>query len=223
MAVDKKNGPTKNKAGKSSSRSKSSGAWLRQHFDDHYVKEAQRLGYRSRAAFKLLEIQEKDRLVKPGMSVVDLGAAPGGWSQVVAGLVGDKGRVIASDLLSMDPIAGVDFVQGDFTEEAAFEQILALLGGSGADLVISDMAPNMSGMRDVDQPRAMYLIELAQDLAIRTLKPGGAILFKVFHGEGFDAFFADIRGQFDKVLTRKPRASRPKSREVYLVAKGFKG
>ncbi len=203
-------------------RSKSSGAWMREHFDDHYVKMSQKLGYRSRASFKLLEVQEKDRLIKPGMTVIDLGAAPGGWTQVAVELVGDHGRVIASDILPMDPVAGVDFVQGDFTEEAVLNQILDLMGGAQADLVISDMAPNMSGMNGVDQPRAMYLVELALDLARETLKPGGAFVAKVFQGEGFEEYIKDMRSSFDRVVTRKPKASRPRSKEVYQVGTGFK-
>jgi 23S rRNA (uridine2552-2'-O)-methyltransferase len=204
-------------------RSKSSAGWLKEHFDDPYVKEAQKLGYRSRASFKLLEIQEKDKLIRPGMTVVDLGAAPGGWSQVAVNLVGHHGRVIASDILPMDVLAGVDFVQGDFTEEAVLQQILACLGDRKADLVISDMAPNMSGMNAVDQPRAMYLIELAAEMAGQVLKPDGVFLTKVFHGEGFDELLRQMKGQYSKVSTRKPQASRARSREVYLLAKGFKG
>ena len=203
------------------SRSKSSGTWLREHFDDHYVKQAQRLGLRSRAAFKLMEIQERDRLIKPGMTILDLGSAPGGWSQVAVDWVGDKGKIIASDILLMDSLPEVEFIQGDFTEEPVFEQLLAALSGAKADLVISDMAPNMSGMKDIDQPRSMYLVELALDMALKTLKPGGSIIFKVFQGEGIDAFLREVRGHFDTALTRKPSASRPRSREVYLVAKGF--
>lgn len=195
---------------------------MREHFDDHYVKLSQKLGYRSRASFKLLEVQEKDRLIKPGMTVIDLGAAPGGWTQVAVELVGDHGRVIASDILPMDPVAGVDFVQGDFTEEAVLNQILDLMGGAQADLVISDMAPNMSGMTGVDQPRAMYLVELALDLARETLKPGGAFVAKVFQGEGFEEYIKDMRSSFDRVVTRKPKASRPRSKEVYQVGTGFK-
>lgn len=195
---------------------------MREHFDDHYVKMSQKLGYRSRASFKLLEVQEKDRLIKPGMTVIDLGAAPGGWTQVAVELVGDHGRVIASDILPMDPVAGVDFVQGDFTEEAVLNQILDLMGGAQADLVISDMAPNMSGMNGVDQPRAMYLVELALDLARETLKPGGAFVAKVFQGEGFEEYIKDMRSSFDRVVTRKPKASRPRSKEVYQVGTGFK-
>ena len=201
----------------------SSRRWLKEHFDDSYVKRAQAAGYRSRASYKLLEIQDKDRLIKPGMTVVDLGAAPGGWSQVAAELVGEKGRVIASDILSMAPIAGVDFVQGDFTEQAALDGILGLLNGQRADLVISDMAPNMSGMPAVDQPRGMYLVELALDLATQVLRPGGDFLTKVFQGEGFDELLKILRERFGQVITRKPGASRARSREMYLLGRGFKG
>lgn len=200
----------------------SSKAWLKEHRDDPYVQRAQREGYRSRACYKLLELQVKDRLIRPAMTVIDLGSAPGGWSQVAVELVGHKGRVIASDILPMDSIAGVDFVLGDFTEDAVITQLLETIGGSPVDLVISDMAPNMSGVSAVDQPRAMYLVELALDMARRVLSPGGSFVAKVFHGEGFDALFRDVRDSFDKVLTRKPEASRPRSREVYLVAKGFR-
>ena len=204
------------------SRSKSSGAWLREHFDDHYVKEAKRLGLRSRAAFKLMEIQEKDRLIKPGMVVVDLGAAPGGWSQFAMEMVGDRGRVIASDILPMDSLAGVEFVEGDFTEEIVFNELMDLVGDNKADLVISDMAPNMSGMQAVDQPRSMYLAELALDMAKQVLKPGGSIVFKVFQGEGFDELLREMRPAFVQTVTRKPASSRSRSREVYLVAKSYK-
>lgn len=208
---------------KKSTRSRSSARWLQEHFDDPYVKKAQKLGYRSRASFKLLEIQEKDRLIKPGMTVVDLGSAPGGWSQVAVALVGHKGRVIASDILPMDSLAGVEFVCGDFSEEAVLQQILDCLGEDKADLVISDMAPNMSGMPAVDQARAMYLIELSVDMASQVLKPGGSFLSKVFHGEGFDELLRQLRGSYSKVLTRKPQASRSRSRETYVLAQGFKG
>ena len=204
------------------SRSKSSGAWLREHFDDHYVKEAQRLGLRPRAAFKLMEIQEKDHLIKPGMVVVDLGAAPGGWSKYAMDLVGERGRVIASDILPMDSLAGVEFVEGDFTEESVFNELMDLIGEDKADLVISDMAPNMSGMQAVDQPRSMYLAELALDMAKQVLKPGGAIAFKVFQGEGFDDLLREMRAAFGQTKTRKPDSSRSRSREVYLVAKSYK-
>lgn len=204
-------------------RSRSSGRWLKEHFDDPYVKEAQKLGYRSRASFKLLEIQEKDRLIRPGMTVVDLGSAPGGWSQVAVALVGHHGRVVASDILPMDTLAGVDFVLGDFTEDSVLAQILAALGEQKADLVISDMAPNMSGMAGVDQPRAMYLVELASEMAAQVLRPNGAFLAKVFHGEGFDELLKQLKNCYRTVSARKPKASRSRSREVYLLAQGFKG
>lgn len=203
-------------------KSKSSGRWLKEHFDDQYVKRSKEAGLRSRASFKLQEIDAKDRLLKPGSTVVDLGAAPGGWSQVAAELVGERGRVVASDILSMDPLAGVEFIQGDFTEEEVLERILQALGGERADLVISDMAPNMSGNAAIDQPAAMYLVELALDLARQVLKPGGNFLVKVFQGEGFDAYLNDMRSSFTSVVTRKPDASRARSREVYLLGKGFR-
>lgn len=201
----------------------SSAAWLKEHRDDPYVQQAQREGYRSRACYKLLELQAKDRLFRPGMTVLDLGSAPGGWSQVAAELVGDKGKVIASDILYMDGLAGVEFVKGDFTEDEVFEQIVAAIGGLPVDFVMSDMAPNMSGMAAVDQPRSMYLVELALDMARRVLAPGGSFVTKIFQGEGFDALLGDARSSFSRVLTRKPHASRPRSREVYLVAKDFSG
>jgi|TARA_B110000977_G_scaffold43135_1_gene58375 23S rRNA (uridine2552-2'-O)-methyltransferase len=204
-------------------RSKSSKGWLQEHFDDQYVKQAQKLGYRSRACFKLLEIQEKDRLIKPGNLVIDLGSAPGGWSQVAAELVGHKGRVIASDILPMDSLAGVEFIKGDFTEAGVFEQLLGLIDNDCVDLVISDMAPNLSGVKDVDQPQAMYLVELALDMAKQVLKPGGALVAKVFQGEGFDEYYKDVRLVFTRVVTRKPDSSRSRSREVYMVATGYKG
>ena len=200
----------------------SSRAWLREHRDDPYVQQAQREGYRSRACYKLLELQERDRLIRPGMLVLDLGSAPGGWSQVAAERVGPAGRVIASDILPMGNLAGVEFIAGDFTEDEVVGQILAAIGGDTVELVISDMAPNMSGMNAVDQPRSIYLVELALDLARQVLAPGGSFVARIFHGEGFDALFADVRGSFSRVLTRKPKASRPRSREVYLVATGFR-
>ena len=203
-------------------RSRSSSRWLQEHFDDPYVRKAQELGYRSRAVFKLLEIQEKDRLLKPGMTVVDLGAAPGGWSQVAAQAVGDRGLVIASDILAMDPVPGVTFVQGDFREEEVFQAILAAVGGRPVDLVISDMAPNMSGTRAVDQPRSMYLAELALDLARRVLAPGGSFLAKVFQGEGLDAYRQELQQSFESLAVRKPGASRARSPEIYLLARGFR-
>ena len=204
-------------------RSKSSKGWLQEHFKDQYVKQSQQDGYRSRASYKLLEIQQKDKLIHHGMTVVDLGSAPGGWSQVAAELVGDKGAVIASDILPMDTIADVEFVQGDFTEEVVFDKLVSTISGRKVNLVISDMAPNMSGMADVDQPRAMYLVELALDMARQILTPGGGFVAKVFQGEGFDTLLAETRKHFSSVVTRKPNASRARSREVYWVAKGFKG
>ncbi|QTF92596.1 23S rRNA (uridine(2552)-2'-O)-methyltransferase RlmE [Halomonas sp. BM-2019] len=214
-------------AGKNAARkrtaSKSSAGWLKEHFDDPYVQRSWQEGYRSRASYKLLALDEKDRLFKPGMTVIDLGAAPGGWSQVAAEKVGPEGVVIASDILEMDALAGVDFIQGDFTEESVLEAILATLGGRPVDLVMSDMAPNMSGMAAIDQPQAMYLVELALDLAGQTLRPGGTFLAKVFQGEGFDDYLKALRGSFARVVTRKPEASRARSREVYLLAQGFRG
>lgn len=204
------------------SRSKSSGRWLKEHFDDQYVKKSKEQGYRSRASFKLLELQDKDKLFRKGMTVVDLGAAPGGWSQVAAELVGDQGRVVASDILEMDPLPGVEFVQGDFTEESVLNEILDVMGNELADLVISDMAPNMSGMNAVDQPAAMYLVELALDMARQVLRPGGDFVAKVFQGEGFDEYMNDMRSSFTKVYSRKPDSSRARSREVYLIGRNFR-
>ncbi|NRA41676.1 MAG: 23S rRNA (uridine(2552)-2'-O)-methyltransferase RlmE [Pseudomonadales bacterium] len=204
-------------------KSKSSGRWLDEHFSDHYVKQSQRLGYRSRACFKLLEIQEKDHILQPNMTVIDLGSAPGGWSQVCAEFVGPDGLIIASDILPMDALADVTFVQGDFTEDKVFEEILAAVNNRPVDLVISDMAPNMSGMSDIDQPKAMYLVELALDLAKQVLKPDGVFLAKVFQGEGFEPLVQDIRSNFRQMITRKPQSSRARSRETYLLGKGFKG
>jgi len=203
-------------------RSKSSHRWMQRHLNDEYVQRARREGYRSRAAYKLLEIQEKDRILRPGQVVVDLGAAPGGWSQIAAHGVGRKGEVFALDLLEMDPVPGVTFLQGDFREQAVLDRLMDLLEGRRVDLVISDMAPNVSGVAAVDQPRAMYLCELALDFARQVLRPGGAFVTKVFQGEGFDDYVRDLRAAFTKVVTRKPKASRPRSREVYLVATGFK-
>ena len=200
----------------------SSRAWLKEHHDDPFVQRAQREGYRSRAVYKLIEINEKDRLIQPGMSVLDLGSAPGGWSQVAGVLVGDRGRVLASDILPMDHLPNVTFIQGDFTERETYDQLMQALSGRRLDVVISDMSPNMSGLAAVDQPRAMYLVELATDLALRALSPGGAMLTKVFQGEGFEEWFRQIRERFERVITRKPSASRPRSREVYVVATGLK-
>ena len=203
------------------SRSKSSKQWLKEHFDDVYVKRSQEEGYRSRASYKLLEMQEKDGFIKTGMAVVDLGAAPGGWSQVIAKLVGDRGRVISSDILPMDSVAGVNFVQGDFTEQKVFDKLSNCLDDGRADLVISDMAPNMSGVKDIDQPRMMYLSELALHFARSILKPKGCFLVKTFQGEGFEGFQKDLRHSFRTVKARKPWASRARSREIYLLAAGF--
>ena len=204
-------------------RSKSSHNWLREHFNDPFVKQAQKDGYRSRASYKLLEIQEKDRLIRPGMSVIDLGAAPGGWSQVTSRLIGGQGRLIASDILEMDSIPDVTFIQGDFTQDEVLAQILEAVGNSQVDLVISDMAPNMSGTPAVDMPKAMFLCELALDLASRVLRPGGDFLIKIFQGEGFDTYLKDVRQKFDKVQMRKPSSSRDRSREQYLLGRGYRG
>jgi 23S rRNA (uridine2552-2'-O)-methyltransferase len=203
-------------------RSKSSRRWLDRQFSDPYVKRAQEQGLRSRAAYKLLEIQEKDRLIRPGMRILDLGAAPGGWSQVAARLVGPNGRVYALDLLAMEPIPEVTVLQGDFREDAVLAELRSALDGFPIDLILSDMAPNLSGAAAVDQPRAMYLAELAVDLAREVLKPGGALVVKLFQGEGFDGFLREMRVAFAQVLSRKPKASRPESRELYLVGKGFR-
>ena len=203
-------------------RSKSSHKWLQEHHRDQYVKRAQTDGYRSRASYKLIEINQKDKIFKPGLIVVDLGAAPGGWSQVAAKLVGPGGKIIASDILNMDPIDKVDFVLGDFTNSVVLQNILDLLDNNLVDLVISDMAPNMSGIRGVDQTKAMYLIELALDMACEVLKPGGNFVAKVFHGEGFDQYMLELKKRFKRVTSRKPDASRSRSREVYVVAKNFK-
>lgn len=201
----------------------SSRAWLKEHHDDIFVQRAQKEGYRSRAVYKLMEINDKDQVLRRGMSVLDLGSAPGGWCQVAAKLVGEAGRVVASDILLMDALPDVVFVQGDFTEQETYDRIVASLNDKPLDVVLSDMAPNMSGMPEVDQPRAMYLVELATELAERALAPGGAFITKVFQGEGFEPWFRQIRDRFDRVSTRKPSASRPRSREVYIVASGFKG
>ena len=204
-------------------RSKSSGRWLQEHFDDEFVKRSQQEGYRSRAVYKLEEIDKKDHLFKPGVTVIDLGAAPGGWSQYVARKLKGKGRIVALDILPMEPLDGVEFLQGDFLEDEVFHQLLNVLGDDKPDLVISDMAPNMSGMQAVDIPRAMYMAELALDLGQQVLKPGGGLLVKLFQGEGFDAYLKMLRERFNRVVTRKPKASRSRSREIYALATGFKG
>jgi 23S rRNA (uridine2552-2'-O)-methyltransferase len=204
-------------------RSKTSKNWLDEHVNDPYVKKAQVDGYRSRASYKLIEINEKDKLFRPGNVVMDLGSAPGGWSQIVVPLIGDSGRVIASDILPMDGIVGVTFIQGDFTEESVYHEILETLDGNKADVVVSDMSPNLSGVSTTDQYSSIYLVELALDMARNVLKPGGSFCAKVFQGVGYEEYVKDVRTSFDKVLVRKPDASRPRSREVYIVAKGFKG
>jgi 23S rRNA (uridine2552-2'-O)-methyltransferase len=204
-------------------RTKSSGNWLQEHVNDPYVKQAQKDGYRSRASYKLLQLNEKDHLIRPGMLIVDLGSAPGSWSQVAARLIGAKGRVVATDILPMDPVKNVDFIQGDFTDEAVLHQILALLEDRRPDLILCDIAPNITGIDVADQASSMYLVELALDMARQVLKPKGDFVAKVFQGAGSDAYLKELRTSFEKVLIRKPAASRARSREVYVVAKGFKG
>ncbi len=197
--------------------SKTSKAWMQEHLNDEFVKRAQKEGYRARAAYKLLEIDDKDKLIKPGMTVVDLGSTPGSWSQVAVQRIKGQGRVIALDILDMHPIPGVEFICGDFREEVVLKQLEASLNGKPVDLVIADMAPNMSGLKDVDQAGATYLTELALDFCQQWLKPGGNFLVKVFIGSGFDEIVKQMRGQFEKVVTRKPKASRDRSSEVYLL------
>jgi 23S rRNA (uridine2552-2'-O)-methyltransferase len=203
-------------------RSKTSKKWLDEHVNDPYVKKAKLDGYRSRASYKLIEINQKDKLFRPGDVVLDLGSAPGGWSQILVPLIGDNGRVIASDILPMDGIVGVSFIQGDFTETAVYDQIVETLNGDQVDAVVCDMSPNISGVNTTDQYASIYLVELALDMARNILKPGGSFCAKVFQGVGYEEYVKDVRTSFDKVLVRKPDASRARSREVYLVAKGFK-
>jgi len=207
-------------------KSKSSNAWLQEHFDDEYVRKSQQDGYRSRAVYKLEEIQQKDQLIKPNMTIIDLGAAPGGWSQYAVKLVGKKGRVIASDILEIAPLPFVEFIQGDFTEESVLNEILDVLDKDNAtnkklDVVISDMAPNMSGVESIDLPRSIYLCELALEMAREVLKPGGSLVVKLFQGQGSDEYLRDVRSSFRQVKIRKPKASRLRSKEVYVVAKNF--
>jgi 23S rRNA (uridine2552-2'-O)-methyltransferase len=201
-------------------RSKSSQLWLKEHFSDPFVKKAQAEGLRSRAAYKLEELLDRDRLIRPGMTIVDLGAAPGSWSQMARKVMGDKGRVLALDILEMPPIAGVDFIHGDFREEDVLSELERLVGDDPVDLVLSDMAPNMSGVDTVDLARAMYLSELARDFADAHLKKGGNFLIKLFHGEGFDAYVKELRPRYQKLTIRKPAASRRRSNEVYALATG---
>ncbi|MGD2053650.1 MAG: 23S rRNA (uridine(2552)-2'-O)-methyltransferase RlmE [Gammaproteobacteria bacterium] len=204
------------------SRSKSSSRWLKEHFDDEFVLRAQKEGYRSRAIYKLIEIQQKDHILKPGMTVIDLGAAPGGWSEYAVKKIGSRGRMIALDILPMEPIEGVEIIEGDFRDDAVLEQLLEVMGGARADLVISDMAPNISGMEVVDIPRSYYLAELALDLARQVLKPGGGLLVKLFQGEGFDAYQKELKLSFSRIVMRKPKASRARSREIYALATNYK-
>lgn len=202
-------------------RSKSSSAWLKEHFDDPYVQSAQKEGWRSRAVYKLKEIDDRDKLLKPGMVVVDLGAAPGGWSQYAAKKLGSKGKVFALDILEMEALPGVEFLQGDFREDEVLAALKSRLAGETIDLVLSDMAPNMSGTPVVDQARALYLVELALDFARENLRPGGDFLVKLFQGEGSDAWLAAVRKQFKIVKVRKPDASRGRSREIYVLARSY--
>jgi 23S rRNA (uridine2552-2'-O)-methyltransferase len=204
------------------SKKSSSNQWKKRQAADPYVKRAQQEGWRSRAVFKLEELDKKYHLFQGGQTVVDLGAAPGGWSQFVAKTVLPKGRVIATDILDMEPLEGVEFIQGDFTEDDALHQLMETLGDGGVDLVLSDMAPNITGMRSVDQPRSMYLVELALDMAVRVLRPGGNFVTKIFMGEGFDGLVTECRKRFKTVRIRKPAASRQESREAYIVASGFR-
>jgi 23S rRNA (uridine2552-2'-O)-methyltransferase len=202
-------------------RSKSSARWLAEHANDEYVKKAQRDGWRSRAVYKLEEIQAKERLLRPNIRCVDLGAAPGSWSQYAARIIGGSARIVATDILPMDAIVGVDFVQGDFREEAVLNEVLSVVGASKVDLVLSDMAPNMAGIDAVDQPRSMYLAELAVEFADRVLAPGGDLLVKLFQGAGFEEIIRDARKRYGRVVTKKPKASRARSPEIYLLARQF--
>ncbi len=204
-------------------RTKSSASWLSRHVSDPFVKQAQKDGYRARSAYKLIELNDKDRLIRPGMRILDLGSAPGGWSQVAGKLVGAQGRVLATDILPMDALEHVDFIQGDFTEDAIVQQVLEWLGGAKFDLILSDMAPNTTGIDTADAAKSIYLLELALDTAQRTLKSHANFAAKMFQGSGSDQYLKELRTHFEKVTVRKPAASRKESREVYLVAKGFRG
>lgn len=203
-------------------RSSSSSRWLAEHFSDPYVKRAQQEGWRSRAVFKLEEIQRRDHLLKPGMTVVDLGAAPGGWSQYAAKVLGGKGHIVALDILAMDPVAGVDFIQADFGEETGLEALRQRLAGEKADLVLSDIAPNITGVEDVDLPRAMYMAELVLEFTREALRPGGNMLVKVFQGQGFPEYLRELKASFESVASRKPKSSRSRSREMYLLARNYR-
>jgi 23S rRNA (uridine2552-2'-O)-methyltransferase len=203
-------------------RSKSSSQWLQRHVNDPWVQQAQKEGYRSRSAYKLIQLNERDRFLHPNTLVVDLGSAPGGWSQVAGRIVGRKGRVVATDILPMDSLPNVEFIQGDFTEQSVLDQVIAALGGHKPDVILCDIAPNISGIDSADQARSMYLVELALDMVRRTLKSGGTFVVKVFQGVGSEEYLRDVRRSFGKVSIRKPEASRPRSREVYFVARDFK-
>src|SRR3984957_13268513 len=203
-------------------RTKSSARWLAEHASDEFVRRAKAEGWRSRAVFKLAEIQERERLLRPGIRCVDLGAAPGGWSQYAARIIGGKSRIVATDILPMDAIVGVEFVLGDFREEAVLAEVLAAVGAEKVDLVLSDMAPNMAGIDAVDQPRSMYLAELALEFADRVLAPGGDLLVKLFQGAGFDEIIREARRRYGRVATKKPKASRSRSPEIYLLARQFR-
>ena len=200
----------------------SSRRWMHEHLSDEFVKKAQKEGYRSRAVYKLLEIVEKKAIIRNGNKVLDTGAAPGGWSQVAAKLVGSQGKVIACDILPIELSDGVDFLQGDFTEQSVYDDLLVMTDAAKVDVVLSDMAPNMSGQLSVDQPKSMYLAELAIEMAIKTLNPGGSFVVKVFQGDGFDVFVQNAKKAFKKVSVIKPKASRPRSKEVYLLASQLK-
>ena len=195
---------------------------MHEHLNDEYVKKAQKEGYRSRAVYKLLEIIEKSQIINKGDRILDLGAAPGGWSQVARKIVGKSGQVIASDILSIEEISGVNFLQGDFTEQSVYDELITLTEGSSIDIVLSDMAPNMSGQLSVDQPKSIYLAELAIDLAVKTLSKNGHFIVKIFQGDGFDDYIKNARKVFKKVSIIKPKASRPRSKEVYLLASQLK-
>ena len=203
-------------------KSKSSNDWLREHFDDPYVKKAQKAGYRSRATFKLEQTDKKDKLIRPGMAIVDLGSAPGGWSDYALRKLGGKGTVVALDILPMTPLSGVHFIQGDFREDEVLDELNIVLNSEPIGLVLSDMAPNITGVDAIDQPSSMYLVELALHFAIENLSKQGVFLVKVFQGEGFDVYLKEMKDSFQKVVTRKPDASRARSREVYLLGRGLK-
>lgn len=217
------NKTSKSRKRTSSKRSKSSRIWLDRQHSDPFTEQAKKLGYRSRAAFKLLEIQERDKIFQSGMTIIDLGAAPGSWSQVASQLIGKKGQIIALDCLPMDPLIGVDIIIGDFQEQEVFDQLMSRMANEKADIVLSDMAPNISGIRTSDQSKAYYLAELALEAATLVLKIGGTFLVKVFQGEGFEEYSTMLKRQFKQIVVRKPKSSRAESREIYLLAKGFLG